>query len=168
MSGVLSDDKWKRRGISVLWSGNALAELNAASQVVSLRQFVEFYEADWPEDMPLVNDDGLYVAGLDVAVDALSPEDALEWLESEIYEMIYDFQNHADAALVFWMPDQGRWKADVTTNTFQWYLAGEYDGQLFPLGQCIWNGAQKDVRAIDPSGEGKEKDWLGFYLERIS
>ncbi|MCZ5739990.1 hypothetical protein O5290_26190 [Escherichia coli] len=72
--------------------------------------------------MPLLNDDGLYVAGLDVAVDALSPEDALEWLESEIYEMIYDFQNHADAALIFWMPDQGRWKEDLTTSTYHWCL----------------------------------------------
>ncbi len=169
MSGVLTDDKWKRRGISVLWCGNTLAELNAASQVVSLRQFIAFYEAGWPDDMPLVNDDGLYVAGLDVAVDALSPDDALEWLESDIYEMIYDFQNHADAALVFWMPDQGRWKEDVTTSNYHWCLAGKYDAQVFPLGQCIWNGAQKDVRRIESSLDGKKNnEWLGLYLERIS
>lgn len=168
MSAVLTDDKWKRRGITVLWDGNTLAQLNAASQVVSLRQFVQFYEDGWPDDMPLVNDDGLYVAGLDVAVDALSPEDAVAWLEAEIYKMIYDFQNHADAALVFWMPDQGRWKTDLTTNTYQWYLGGEYDGQLFPLGQCIWNGAQKDVRRIETVGTGKNANWLGLYLERIS
>jgi hypothetical protein len=168
MSGVLTDDKWKRRGISVLWCGKTLAELNAASQVISLRQFIGFYEAGWPEDMPLVNDDGLYVAGLDVAVDAFSPEDALQWLESEIYEMIYDFQNHADAALVFWMPDQGRWKEEVTTSNYHWCLAGQYDAQVFPLGQCIWNGAQKDVRRIESSFGGKNNEWLGLYLERIS
>ncbi|WP_321148087.1 5'-nucleotidase, partial [Serratia marcescens] len=121
-----------------------------------------------PEDMPLLNDDGLYVAGLDVAVDALSPEDALEWLESEIYEMIYDFQNHADAALIFWMPDQGRWKEDLTTSTYNWCLAGKYDAQMFPLGQCIWNGAQKDVRRIESDFGGKTNEWLGLYLERIS
>ncbi len=168
MSGVLTDDKWKRRGISVLWCGKTLAELNAASQVISLRQFIGFYEAGWPEDIPLVNDDGLYVAGLDVAVDALSPEDALQWLESEIYEMIYDFQNHADAALVFWMPDQGRWKEEVTTSNYHWCLAGKYDAQVFPLGQCIWNGAQKDVRRIESAFNGKNNEWLGLYLERIS
>lgn len=168
MSGVLTDDKWKRRGISVLWCGKTLAELNAASQVISLRQFIGYYEAGWPDDMPLLNDDGLYVAGLDVAVDALSPEDALEWLESEIYEMIYDFQNHADAALIFWMPDQGRWKEDLVTSTYKWCLAGKYDGQMFPLGQCIWNGAQKDVRRIESVCGGKTHEWLGLYLERIS
>lgn len=168
MSGVLTDDKWKRRGISVLWCGKTLAELNAASQVISLRQFIGFYEAGWPDDMPLLNDDGLYVAGLDVAVDALSPEDALEWLESEIYEMIYDFQNHADAALIFWMPDQGRWKEDVTNSTYHWYLAGKYDAHVFPLGQCIWNGAQKDVRRIESASGSKNNEWLGLYLERIS
>ena len=168
MSDVLTNDKWKRRGISVLWCGKTLAELNAASQVISLRQFIGYYEAGWPDDMPLLNDDGLYVAGLDVAVDALSPEDALEWLESEIYEMIYDFQNHADAALIFWMPDQGRWKEDLTTSTYNWCLAGKYDAQMFPLGQCIWNGAQKDVRRIESAFGGKTNEWLGLYLERIS
>ncbi|MGL4588417.1 MAG: hypothetical protein ACRCVQ_15570 [Acinetobacter ursingii] len=169
MSVALTDEKWKRRGISVLWCGRTLAELNAASQVISLRQFICFYEAGWPEDMPLLNDAGLFVAGLDVAVDALSPEDALEWLESEIYEMIYDFQNHADAALIFWMPDQGRWKEDVTTSTYHWYLAGKYDAQVFPLGQCIWNGAQKDVRRIESAASsGRNSEWLGLYLERIS
>ena len=168
MSGVLTDDKWKRRGISVLWCGKTLAELNAASQVISLRQFIGFYEAGWPEDMPLVNDDGLYVAGLDVAVDALSPEDALDWLEADIYEMIYDFQTHADAALVFWMPEPGRWKEDDTTSTYKWRLAGKYDAQVFPLGQCIWNGAQKDVRRIESKAGGKNNEWLGLYLERIS
>jgi hypothetical protein len=168
VSGVLTDDKWKRRGVSVLWCGNTLAKLKAANRVVSLRQFVGFYEAGWPEDMPLLNDDGLYVAGLDVAVDALSPEDAIEWLESEIYEMIYDFQNHAEAALVFWMPDSGRWKEDVFSNSYQWCLAGKYDAQLFPLGNCIWNGAQKDVRRIESPVAGKNNEWLGLYLERIS
>jgi len=168
MSGVLTDDKWKRRGISVLWCGKTLADLNAASQVISVRQFIGYYEAGWPDDMPLVNDDGLYVAGLDVAVDALSPENALEWLESDIYEMIYDFQNHADAALIFWMPEQGRWKEDMSTNTYQWCLASKYGSQLFPLGQCIWNGAQKDVRRIESTSGGKQSEWLGLYLERIS
>ncbi len=168
MSAALTDDKWKRRGITVLWDGNTLAQLEAASQVVSLRHFVELYDAGWPDDMPLVNDDGLYVAGLDVAVDALSPDDARAWLESDIYEMIYDFQNHADAALVFWMPDFGRWKVDLTTNRFQWHLGGEYDGKLFPMGRCIWNGAEKDVRRIEHSIAGKAPEWLGLYLERIS
>lgn len=168
MNGALTDDKWKRRGISVLWCGKTLAELNAASQVISLRQFIGFYEAGWPEDMPLVDDGALFVAGLDVAVDALSPEDALEWLESEIYEMIYDFQNHAGAALIFWMPDQGRWKEEVTTSAYHWCLAGKYGAQLFPLGQCLWNGAQKDARRIESAPSGKSNEWLGLYLERIS
>ena len=77
-------------------------------------------------------------------------------------------ENHADAALVFWMPDQGRWKEDVTTSTFHWCLAGKYDAQVFPLGQCIWNGAQKDVRRIESASGGKNNEWLGLYLERIS
>ncbi len=168
MTSPLRDDKWKRRGISVLWDGDTLAQLEAASRVVSLRHFVELYEAGWPDEMPLLNDDALYVAGLDVAVDALSPSDAVSWLESEIYEMVYDFQNHADAGLVFWMPDSGRWKVDYASNSFLWFLGGEHDGQLFPMGRCIWNGAERDVRKIEYSSEGDSPKWIGLFLERIS
>lgn len=168
MTSPLRDDKWKRRGISVLWDGNTLAQLEAANQVVSLRHFVELYKAGWPDEMPLLNDDALYVAGLDVAVDALSPNDAVSWLESDIYEMIYDFQNDADAALVFWMPDSGRWKVDFASNRFEWHLGGEYGGQLFPMGRCIWNGAEKDVRKIESTSSSGSDAWIGLFLERIS
>ena len=81
MNQVLLDDVWKRKGINILWDGEVLTDLDAASKVVSLRRFFELYEAGWPEDqIPWINDSALMVAGLDVAIDALTPEEAESWI----------------------------------------------------------------------------------------
>ena len=80
MSSVLLDDVWKRRGISVLWDGDTLSQLNAVSKIISLRRFFELYEANWPEDeLPFINDSAIMVAGLDVIIDALEPDDIVDW-----------------------------------------------------------------------------------------
>jgi len=62
-----------------------LAELQAASQVISLRRFFELYEAEWPEtEIPFINDRMLMVAGLDVMIDALPPDEAIDWVELQV------------------------------------------------------------------------------------
>lgn len=167
MNKALTDDVWKRRGISILWDGDTLTEINAASKVISLRRFFELYEANWPEeDMPFINNDAVMVAGLDVMIDALEPEDAIDWLEQQVYNKIQSFQSQFqnDCALIFWMADKNRWKENAGENSYDWYLGGKFRNQLFPIGRCIWNGAQNGVRRI----ETKPGQWLGLYLPRIS
>jgi hypothetical protein len=168
MNSAMKDDVWKRRGISVLWDGNTMAKMDAASSVISLRRFFELFEESWPEEkMPLVKGRALIVAGVDVSIDALNPEAAIKWMEDEVYPKIYDFQSWAgsDFSLVLWMADQNRWKENTSANTYEWLLGGKQKGELFPIGRCIWNGAQNDVRHIEAGDQAK---WIGLYLERIS
>jgi hypothetical protein len=167
MNPPLRDEVWKRRGINVLWDGATLGQLQAAPMVISLRRFFELYEAGWPEDdLPLVNEAALVVAGLDAAIDALTPEDAVCFVEQTVYTKLYDFQNWAESqlALIFWMTDKGRWIENPHDNTFDWHLSGVYKGQRFPLGRCIWNGTQPGVRRIETS----HGNWIGLYQMRIS
>ncbi len=167
MMQPLLDDVWKRRGTSILWDGESLGQLGAAPHVISLRRFFELYNEGWPDkSLPLVNDAALIVAGLDVAIDALNPQDAIDWVEQEVYTKLYEFQNWSDGqlALIFWMADKERWIPNVSDNSFSWHLSGKFRGQKFPIGQCIWNGAQSGVRHIE-SSTGK---WLGLYHHRIS
>ena len=95
MGPLLSDDIWMRRGISILWDAEALATVCTPSQVVSLRQFLLLYTAGWPEgELSLVNDARLVVAGLESAIDALSPDEAVNWLERTVYPAIISFQEN--------------------------------------------------------------------------
>lgn len=166
MSPVLIDTVWRRKGISVLWDNQTLTELVANGNAISLRKFFSLYEQGWPEDeMPLINDDMILVAGLDAALDSLSAVDAEDWMKQEVYSRIYDYQSWAQGeyALVIWMTDQYRWKEDISDNRYTWLCDGKDKGSEIELGSGIWNGAQKSVRRIETGGR-----WVGLYLDRIS
>lgn len=165
MNPPLKDNVWERHGINILWDGDTLTRLQAADKVISLRRFFELYEASWPEDdIPFINDSALVVAGLDVLIDSLEPELALEWLEQQVYSKIHDFQSVFDCALIFWMAEKDRWKENPSHNSYEWLLSAKFKNQLFPIGRCIWNGAQSDVSHI----ENQQGQWIGLYLHRIS
>jgi len=138
--------------------------MGAADQVISLRRFSGLSAKNWPEEnMPLIQDETLIVAGLDVAVDAMSPDEAEKWLKTTIFSIIDDYQNLGDGGLVFWMPDDGRWIFDESDSAWLWHLTGKYNSHTLPMGQCIWNGAEADVQQIYVDGR-----WQGLFLERIS
>ncbi len=167
MNAILRDDVWKRRGISILWDGDILTQFQAADKVISMRRFFEFYEANWPEEsIPFIQNDAVMVAGLDVIIDSLSPEDAVDWVEQQVYSKIQDFQSafEGDCALIFWMAESNRWKENISDNSYEWLLAGKYSQQRFPIGRCIWNGAQSGVKRIETT-QGK---WIGLHHNRIS
>ena len=76
---TLHDDIWTRRGISLLWEAESLAQVCTPQEVVSLRRFLQLNSLGWPEDqLPLVDDRVLVVAGLESAIDALPPEQACD------------------------------------------------------------------------------------------
>lgn len=171
MSAPLLDDVWKRRGINILWDGDTLTTLDAAKKVISLRRFFDLYQAGWPEDdIPWIGEDALMVAGLDVAIDALTPEEAEPWIEQQVYTKIQDFQSAFDsqASLIFWMADQNRWQETTGEIEYNWHLAGKFNNQLLPIGRCIWNGAQSGVRRIENNDTHGKNRWIGLHHHRIS
>ena len=171
MNQPLLDDVWKRKGINILWDGNVLSEMDAASKVISLRRFFELYEAGWPEDqIPWIDEHALMVAGLDVAIDALTPEEAEPWIEQKVYTKIQDYQTEFDSqcSLIFWMADRNRWKEKPDDVEYDWHLTGKHQGKLLPIGRCIWNGAQSGVRRIEINDSTGKPSWIGLHHHRIS
>ena len=71
-------------------------------------------------------------------------------------------------ALIFWMAEKNRWKENSGEGTFDWHLGGQHQGQLLPLGRCLWDGAYADVRPIEEPGPKGSVKWIGLYLPRIS
>lgn len=174
MGPTLHDDIWKRRGISLLWDADQLAILCQPQQVVSLRRFFQLQSADWREDqMSLVNDKALVVAGLESCIDALQPDDACEWLERTVYPAIVSYQREVaqggdQAALVFWFVDHRRLTQQTSDDTYYWHCGTEYKGQQIPISRCLFNGAHKDLQRIHVLGEKRTEQWVGLYHPRIS
>ena len=173
MATPVRDDVWTRRGISVLWDGEAFNQFAAQEQVISLRYFFDLYRAEWPEEEhPRINENSetIVVAGLDAAIDALSPKEAESWLEKKLYPAIIDYQETigGDGALIFWMADGKRWKHRSSDHRFFWNCGGQHRGSELPLGRCLWNGAETDAQLIEPIDNKGKSQWIGIYHRRIS
>lgn len=174
MGPTLHDDLWTRRGISLLWDADQLATLCQPQQVVSLRRLFQLQAAEWPEDqVPLINDKALVVAGLESCIDALPPHDACEWLERTVYNTLVSFQREVasggdQAALVLWFADHRRLVHQTSDDTYYWHCGTEYKGQQIPLSSCLFNGAHQDLQRIHVLGERRTESWVGLYHPRIS
>lgn len=170
---VLHDDIWTRRGISLLWDADALAQICAPRQVVSLRRFLELHTLGWPEPrVPLVHEKLLVIAGLETAIDALPPDEACEWLETVVYEAIVGFQTEVagggtEAAAVLWFTDDRRIDYRTSDDTYYWHCATEFKGRQLPLSRCLFNGGQADARRIHAVDADQNEHWIGLYHPKV-
>lgn len=167
---LINDDLWTRRGISLLWDADELNKLCQPKQVISLRRFRRIHTSGWQDDdLPLVNDVALVVAGLDACIDALPPEEMTMWLEQKIYPAIVSYQREvadggSQAALIFWMVEHSRLKHNISEDAWLWHCGGEHRSHQIPLSHCLFNGAQHDLKEIHDA-KGRR---LGLYHPRIS
>ena len=169
-SPLINDDLWTRRGISLLWDPDHLNKLCKPSQVISIRQFLQLHKDGWPDDqLPLVEDVTMIVAGIETCVDALKPEDAEEWLEDTIYKAMVSYQSDVasggtQAALVMWIVDPKRFQYETGEDTWFMHYGGEHKGQKIAISRCLFNGAQGDLKEI----QDVDGNRLGLYHPRIS
>ena len=61
---VVAGDVWKRRGLSLLWGSEALAQVAGPTNVVSVRGFSALAKS-WPAELPCDSGDALVVVGFE-------------------------------------------------------------------------------------------------------
>ena len=171
---ILQGDVWKRRGVSLLWDGEALSALAQPTNVVTIRQFFALV-GRWPDQLPCNEGDALVVAGLEGCIDLLDPGDADVWMKSELLPAILAFQDEygVEAALVFWMPTgKSRVKMNRATESYSWVCSAPHSNQHIDLGRILWAGAEADVgRIMDPGCSNSDADgpaWIGLNHPRLS
>ncbi len=159
-----------RRGCSLLWGTDALAELADPEQVLSLRQFAALAGA-WPEDLPASNGDALVVCGFEGCLDLLTLADAERWLEHDLHDLILAFQEEyqGQAALIFWTPSgRNRITMSGATEEYYWKHAGSEKG--LHIGRLLWFGAEQEVERIldSDNADYDGSAWVGLHHPRIS
>ena len=128
----------------------------------------------WPEsDLGLIDETTLVIAGLEVAIDALPPDAAIEWLETVVYQAIVSFQREVayggnEASLIFWISESRRIDYKTSDDTFYWHCATEFKGQQIPLSRCLFNGGQGDARRIHTLDSSKTEHWIGLFHPKVS
>ena len=167
---------WMRRGLSLLWDAESLFKVLPPDRVVSLREFFSMArDREWPDDLPGAGGDALVVAGVEGCLDALGTDDGTEWLETDLKQIILEFQDEyqGQAALILWLPS-GRRRITMApaTEEYSWKNAASRTAPSLPIGRCLWLGAASDAARIIVS-DAPEPDldgpaWIGLYHPRIS
>ena len=169
-----TDDTWIKRGFSLLWGLESLAQVAMPTQVISMRQFFEMAES-WPDELPASDGNAVVVSGLEGCLDILSPEDVSLWLENELREIILSFQSEYEgqAALILWVPS-GRSRISMVgaTEQYYWKHVGSKSERGLHIGQLLWSGAEQEVERLLETDKGHTdydgKAWVGLHHPRIS
>lgn len=144
------DTVWQRSGTSWVWDEEARNQVCSASEVWSLRQFLQA-SGHWPDVLPSNGDRTLVVAGLEGGMDLLTPRDAELWLDAAVKDAILSFQSYfeGEASLIFWMPSgHGRIKFNPATDSVEWRCAAPHSGSLIALGRILWGEANEYPQEI--------------------
>jgi hypothetical protein len=170
---AISDTRWHRRGFTLLWGAESLAELARPDEALTMREFLNIQK--WSESLPSVEGNAMVVVGLEGCLDMLTPQDAETWLNEDFRKQVFRFQSEYEnqAALILWLPDgKRRVRVAPAADEYLWICATPYSNQTLSLGRCLWSGAESDARRIvnstpsssDPDGF----TWIGLYHPRIS
>lgn len=163
-------EAWARRGLTLLWGAEALRDLASPAEVRPLR-FLFSRRSDWPEQLQSNGGRALIAAGLEATLDCLSPADAEHWLESDLRDLILDFQGayQGGCALVFWLPSgRERIKYDAPSDAWLWATPGD---TRLSLGRLLFSGAEREVERLWPPylrGPKDETNLIGLHLTRLS
>ena len=123
MSPDLHDNTWMRCGISLLVGCRGVeSHLLRRVRPQPARVLASASSRMAGRRLKLINNRTLVIAGLEAAMDTLSPQEAVEWLERKVYPAVRDFQDNVadgggEAALIFWFADANGFHhaADNTT-----------------------------------------------------
>ncbi|MDA2196944.1 hypothetical protein ACS2G7_27330 [Bacillus cereus group sp. BceL221] len=172
-SSVLLGDTWTRRGISLLWDSNSLSLITEIKDVLSVREFLRYYQTEWPNELHSANGYGMVVSGLETILDYTESQSLIDWMEKDFYPALLSFQSmyEGQCSLIFWLPDGQKRLEQKTDGLIYWNCTGAYYGEQIPLSQCLWNGAARDAKLIIKNTNVlsmEDKNCLGIYHPRIS
>ena len=167
----MTTDVWTRRGISLLWDANALTEICKLPEVFTIRQLFSVV-GRWEENLPSNGGRTLVVAGLEGCMDMLAPDEAEEWLTSEVRGAMLSFQEEftLEAGLVLWLPTgSARMAVNPASEDFYWKCSPPYGGQTLDLGRILFSGAAGDAVQIwyNSASQGADS-WIGINSPRVS
>lgn len=164
---------WSRRGFTLLWDAETLAEIVDPAEVVSIRQMFAMVDR-WPDELPAAGGDAVVVAGVEGCLDVLSGPEAERWLVEDLRRAIMSFQTHYEggAGLVFWLPS-GRSRIVMRGASEEYHYKHRNSGESgLHIGRLLWSGAENEIERImntdDDAADYDGKHWVGLYHPRIS
>ena len=174
MKDPLQTDTWTHSGFSLVWDADSIAAICTAEQMLTVRQLFRMYRSGWASvDSKMPNEYALVVAGIEGCIDALDPDDAVQWLTEHLYPVILSYQREiadggSQAALILWLPNADRLQYVNGDDTYEWRCGPAYGHRRIAILRYLLDGAYRDCQGIETSTPTGSTKIVGLFQQRIS
>lgn len=164
---TISNDVWKRKGSSVIFSQESLAPFISSDALVSLRDFLG-WQGCLPS-VPPVPERTILVSGLETVLETMEPDEANVFLVQRIRPLLTDIQNRwTDSGVVFGFSSHP--KAFEETSLNEEVLFKRRDMKSIRLSDGLWDGSAtvNMKRVVTEDNQFNSDQTVGYYVARIS
>ncbi|MCX5658335.1 MAG: hypothetical protein NTW19_01265 [Planctomycetota bacterium] len=182
----MTSTKWKRRGSSIVWHADLLADLVRDVEPVSVRALLGWLNSGFPDSPPETpgnpgaagtsagGTQTVLVGGLQTVVETMMqthpPEAVAEWLRTNALAVVRAWKSHwPNVGLVFVMDGPGTLFEFNEGDELVYFGRGRDRSKKVKLSSAIWNGAASGAGAyqliVEKTG-GREVG--GYYVGWLS
>ena len=161
----MTAQSWKRRGCSIVWSPQLLAEL--IPHAIPLRTMLEWQRQGLPETPPVVGKT-LVVGGLQTVLEVLSSEESYAWVWTHIRPLCRMWGGRWEhLGLVFGMDGPAKFFQHNEADDLVYFGKGGDLNSKLCLTRALWNGAATGTGAFKLMHEDS-KEIGGFHVNHLS
>jgi hypothetical protein len=163
---VIYDDRYRRKGFSLLWNLSAIKNFGGYKDVLTLRQFLAFIQKV-NSNQEIEFEEKPLVVGLEGVLDVLPFDDAERWLGEVLKPAILTYQEfyEGERSLILWIPSgNGRIVESPALGHYLWKL----NGRSLEIGRILWGGSDDGLFQLHSKNENNQQEWIGLHHTRIS
>lgn len=163
----MTSSRWKRRGSSIVWHPELLADLISTIEPVSVRTLQGWLKSGFPESPP-GNSPTVLIGGLQTIVETMmqtqTPDAVVDWLRANILAVVRAWKTHwPNVGLVFVMDGPGNMFEFNEGDELVYFGRKKGRENKVKLSLAIWNGAASGAGAYQLVAEKPGAKVIGGY-----
>ncbi len=171
----MASTAWKRKGSSIVWHPDLLADLIPNIEPTPLRVLLHWLNSGFPE-LPPGNARTVLVGGLQTVLETMqadstvTPDQIAAWLRANVLASVRAWKQHwPNVGLIFVMDGPGPLFEFNEADEIVYFGRRRDRAKKVKLSLAMWNGAASGTGAYQLMVEkNRAKETGGYFVERVS